>query len=145
MESPGLYQVTASVDHAEGPTWDARKGVLYFVNIHDGQVNCYNYFTDTVKTLTLAGDVAIVVPSKNDPNLLIIANNRSLVEVEWDGTEDKVVQTPTVITTVSEQYPTSRFNDGKADKEGRLWFGKFLSTFFNCLKLKNIYKKPKTN
>ncbi|KAL1497758.1 hypothetical protein ABEB36_008661 [Hypothenemus hampei] len=28
-----------------------------------------------------------------------------------------------VLTTVSQQFPQSRFNDGKADKQGRVWIG----------------------
>lgn len=123
QDSPGLYQVTKPVDHAEGPVWIPEKNALYFVDIHNGQVNCYNYGTGNLKTLTLGGEVSIVLPSKYDPDLLIIAQNRSVVTVNWDGYEDKDVNTE-ALTTVANQFPTSRFNDGKADRQGRLWFGK---------------------
>lgn len=122
------------MDHAEGPVWDARKNVLYFVDIHSGRVLSYNYYTEEIHALDLGGDVSIVAPSKSDPDLLIVANNRSVVAVRWNGVDEP--ESPVVLTTVAEDHPTSRFNDGKPDKEGRLWFG----TYFVEL-LRNMLNK----
>lgn len=124
-----LTQVTDPVDHAEGPFWDPRSEKLYFVDIHSGKVLSYNYNTNAVYSLSLGGDVSIVLPSKTDPNLLIVAKNRSVLAVEWNGNSNKETG-QLELTTVAENFPTSRFNDGKADKEGRLWFGKKLCFFF---------------
>ncbi|XP_068898596.1 regucalcin-like [Tenebrio molitor] len=121
LSSPQLYQITHPVDHAEGPTWDDRKGLLYFVDIHAGNVYSYEYATRETHFVHLDGEVSPVVPSKNNPDLLIVGLNRTVVALDWDGKSNFCQIKP--LTTVSKQFPTSRFNDGKADKQGRLWFG----------------------
>lgn len=121
VSTPIIQQVTYPIDHAEGPSWDARKNILFYVDIHTGRVFSYHYNTSLVHYITLNGNVTPVVTSENNPNLLIVGLNRSVVAVEWDGTNE--IGNQRVLTTVSEEFPTSRMNDGKADKEGRLWFG----------------------
>lgn len=118
---PGVYQVTYPVDHAEGPTWDSRNQMLYYVDIHSGRVFSYDYNTTEINYMTLNGEVTPVIPAKSNETVFIVGLNRSVVAVEWDGKNEHTKQR--VLTTVSQQFPTSRFNDGKADKEGRLWFG----------------------
>lgn len=132
-----LSKVTEPVDHAEGPFWDPRSEILYFVDIHNGKVYSYNYNNNAVNYLSLGGDVAIVVPSKQNPNLLIVARNRSVLAVEWNGNSNKETAEQ-ILTTVAENFPTSRFNDGKADKEGRLWFGKNFVTLLPLFLKKRI-------
>ncbi|XP_045474754.1 regucalcin-like [Harmonia axyridis] len=118
--SPGLYQLTPPIDHAEGPTWDPRKGLLFYVDIHAGTVLSYEYCSGKTHSLSLYGDVTPVIPSKTE-NIFLVGLNRSVVALEWDG-KDKIGKQK-ILATVSPQYPSSRFNDGKADKRGRLWFG----------------------
>lgn len=122
-DHPVISQITNPVDFAEEPTWDGRKNILYFVDMHNGSIYAYHYNTNEVTRIQLEGDVTPVVPSKNDPNLFYVGLGRSVVALEWDGFNN----TPSkqrVLTTISEDFPNSRFNDGKADKEGRLWWGK---------------------
>ncbi|XP_063931105.1 regucalcin-like [Zophobas morio] len=116
-----LYQITPPVDHGEGPTWDCRKNLLYFVDIHAGNVYSYEPSSGNLHSIHLNGEVSPVIPSKRDPELLIVGVNRTVVAVEWNGNSSDYQSKPLV--TVSKQFPMSRFNDGKADKQGRLWFG----------------------
>lgn len=120
-EGPALYQITDPVDHAEGPIWDARKNILYYVDIHSGRVLAYHYNTNKVAKINLNGNVSPVIPSRKNPNLLLVGLNRSVIAVEWDG--QKKLGEQQVLASVSNSFPTSRFNDGKADKNGRLWWG----------------------
>lgn len=120
LEDVRLYQLTDPVSHAECPTWDSRNNILYYVNIPQGQIFRYDYATKTQKSIKLNGEIAPVIPSKNNPNLLVAGLGRSVVAVEWDGSTQSETKT---LTTVSEQFPNSKFNDGKADKQGRLWIG----------------------
>ncbi|KAH1017539.1 hypothetical protein HUJ05_008163 [Dendroctonus ponderosae] len=121
FDSPSVFQVTQPVDHSEGPIWDGRKSILYFVDIHSGRVLSYNYNTKKVNFITLKGAVTPVIPAKNNENILIVGVDRSLVALEWDG--EKELGSQRTLTTVSQQFPQSRFNDGKADKQGRVWIG----------------------
>lgn len=119
---PYLYQVTYPVEHGEGPIWNERKQLLYFVDLHAGKILSYDPVLDKTYSIQFNGDVTIVVPTKHDPNLLIVTVNRSISAVVWDGTGAKGEQLDLV--TVANDKPSSRFNDGKADSRGRLWFGK---------------------
>ncbi|KAL3269776.1 hypothetical protein HHI36_008836 [Cryptolaemus montrouzieri] len=118
--SPGVYQLTSPIDHGEGPTWDPRKGVLYYVDIHSGTILSYEHCSGKTHSISLYGDVTPILPSKNE-KLFYVGLNRSLVALEWDGKNN--VGKQTILATVSPEYPHSRFNDGKTDKRGRLWIG----------------------
>ncbi|XP_044271753.1 regucalcin-like [Tribolium madens] len=117
---PGVFLITDPVDHSECPTWDSRNNLLYFVNIHAGEIYRYHYENEEIEVIKLDGEIAPVIPSKRDPNLLIAGLNRSIVAVEWNQTSSSDTR---ILTTLSNQFPTSRVNDGKADNQGRLWIG----------------------
>ncbi|CAH1102762.1 unnamed protein product [Psylliodes chrysocephalus] len=121
IDGPSVSQVTKPIGLAEGPHWDGRKNILYFVSILDGEVYAYHYHSDILTKITLNGQVTPVVPSRKNPNLLLVGVDRSIVAVEWDGKNKQGNQA--VVTTVNKQIADSRFNDGKADKQGRLWWG----------------------
>ncbi|CAH1996593.1 unnamed protein product [Acanthoscelides obtectus] len=121
FDGPYVVQVTSPVDHAEEPHWDGRKNILYYVDIHAGGVLAYHFYTKKVSKITLNGEASPVVPARNNPNVLLVGLNRSVVVVEWDG--KKQLGDQEILSTISQQFPKSRFNDGKADKQGRLWWG----------------------
>ncbi|KAJ8941547.1 hypothetical protein NQ318_011504, partial [Aromia moschata] len=121
FDLPAVYQITPPVDHAECPTWDPRTGLLYYVDIHSGRIFTYEYTSKKIYSIQLNGEVAPVIPSKSDPNQLIVGLNRSVVVVEWDGKQNLGNQR--VLATVQKDHPKSRMNDGKADNEGRVWIG----------------------
>ncbi|CAH0556158.1 unnamed protein product [Brassicogethes aeneus] len=120
-DGPSVFQVTEPFDHSEGPSWDGRKNILYFVDIHSGRLLSYDYYSDKVNAITLNGDVTPAVQAKQK-DLIYVGVNRSVVAVRWDGKSNKLTSQK-ILTTVSQQFPTSRFNDGKADSKGRLWWG----------------------
>ncbi|XP_050303750.1 regucalcin-like [Anthonomus grandis grandis] len=121
FDLPAIYQITEPVDHAEGPTWDSKRNMLFFVDIHAGGIYSFNFETKAVNHINLNGDVTPVIPCKTNQNMLVIGLNRSVATVEWDGTNE--LGQVKVLSTVAEEFPASRMNDGKADQKGRLWFG----------------------
>lgn len=118
---PSIHQLTEPVLHGEGPTWDPRTNKLYFVDIQNGKV--FSYDPDTGRTffITLDGTVTPFVQSKTRPDQFYVGVNLTLMKITWDGEHEVTAQEK--LTTVSKEFPTSRFNDGKADSRGRLWFG----------------------
>jgi len=120
-DDPVVTQITDPVDHSEEPTWDPTKNILFYVDIHTGRVFSYNYNTSALNFIKLYGEVTPVIPSQKNSNLLIVGLNRSVVAVEWDGTGPLGKQK--ILASVNKQFPNSRMNDGKADKQGRLWIG----------------------
>uniref|UniRef100_A0AAR5QI87 Regucalcin n=1 Tax=Dendroctonus ponderosae TaxID=77166 RepID=A0AAR5QI87_DENPD len=121
FDHPAIYQLTEPVDHAEEPTWDERKNMLYYVDMIAGGIYSYNYETSEVNSIHLDGAVAPVIPSEHDENLLIVGLNQAVLALEWDGTNQ--IGRQKVLANISQEFPTSRVNEGKADKEGRLWIG----------------------
>ena len=120
-EKPCVNRLTDPVDHGEGPSWDYRTGRLYFVDLHAGKLFNYDIYKDETNFIELGGDVTTVIPADYDHNLLLICRNRSLFVLPWDGRNKSAELF--ILTTVAEDKPDSRFNDGKADNMGRLWLG----------------------
>lgn len=63
-----------------------------------------------------------MVPVEGQPDRYVVAFNRDLQLMEWDGqssTPSSLVQ----MFTVEPDKPTNHWNDGKCDVNGRLWAG----------------------
>ena len=77
------------------------------------------------------GPVSPVVPVLGTLDQLAVGvgTDLVLVTVDWGvpGVEPNVSQTITVLASVDADKPDNRFNDGKADRRGRLWIGEHLS------------------
>ncbi|KAK5647803.1 hypothetical protein RI129_002695 [Pyrocoelia pectoralis] len=121
FDSPAVHQLTESIDHGEGPVWDHRTGLLYFVDVFEGRILSYDYITNELYAAHLHGNTTPIIPSVKDFHLFIIGIERSLYAIKWDGKGH--IEAKKNLTTVSQQFPTSRINDGKADPMGRIWFG----------------------
>ncbi|XP_017775285.1 PREDICTED: putative sugar lactone lactonase YvrE [Nicrophorus vespilloides] len=120
-KNPAVIQLTEPLEHGEGPTWDPRTGLLYFVDIKEGRVYSYNPETEESYYVHLDGTVSPLVQCEGDPHRFVVGVNRSVISMEWDGKHQ--IKCKKLLTTVAEDIPSSRFNDGKADSRGRLWFG----------------------
>ncbi|KAJ8968668.1 hypothetical protein NQ317_009744, partial [Molorchus minor] len=117
FDLPALYQITEPVDHAECPIWDPRTNLLYYTDIHSVTISKRK----KTRFIQLEGEVAPVILSKNNSSLLVVGLNRAVVAIEWDGKGQ--LNSQRVLTRVQPKQTGSRMNDGKADKEGRLWIG----------------------
>jgi len=99
----------------EGPLWDAKEQLLYWVDIYNHRVHQFhpasgkNVFFDV-------GDVvgAIALAGKNR---LMMALRHHLAFLD---TQTGIV---TPIIELETDLPDNRFNDGKCDPQGRFWFG----------------------
>jgi sugar lactone lactonase YvrE len=103
----------------EGPIWDSRQQLLYWVDIYNHRVHRFypatgkdEYFDvgDVVGAIALAGD-----------NKLIIALRHQLAFLD---TQTGVVSS---IIEIEADQENNRFNDGKCDPQGRFWFGSMSS------------------
>ena len=64
----------------------------------------------------------MIVPVENETNKYIIAHERNLQVLEWDGQSSAPTSLKSIVE-VEEDRPGNRFNDGKCDPKGRLWAG----------------------
>lgn len=62
----------------------------------------------------LGGNVTLIVPCVNGG--YVISKDRSLCHLDWE------TETVTTLHTVEDEKD-NRFNDGKCDRNGRLWAG----------------------
>lgn len=104
----------ARAELGEGPAWDARRGVLHWVDIHAGRLHTFDPAAGSDSCLELGEPLGCAVPARTGDLVLAL---RSGV---W------TLDLPTVTRTLlaaPEHVPGNRFNDGKCDPAGRFLAG----------------------
>ncbi|MBN2387066.1 MAG: SMP-30/gluconolactonase/LRE family protein [Anaerolineales bacterium] len=99
----------------EGPCWDARRGVLHWVDIHAGQVHTYDPRNGADRVLAAGEAVGCVVPAWNGDLLLALRSGFARLDLQ-SGALTRLVVPPN-------HPPANRFNDGKCDPAGRFLAG----------------------
>lgn len=99
----------------EGPVWDHRNHVLYWVDILKGHIQAYDYHHDVNTIYEMGEFVGAVVPT-SDQNLIVALQN-SIAIFHPGSSELKSLYEP------EPGLVTNRFNDGKCDPGGRFWIG----------------------
>jgi len=100
----------------EGPTWDAARGALYWVDIKRPAVFRYEPTVGQTGHWPMPRDIGCVVQSRS-PDRLVFADSDGFGFLDLNGGE--IIR----ITDPEADLPSSRFNDGKVDRTGRLWAG----------------------
>ncbi|XP_057318971.1 regucalcin-like isoform X2 [Microplitis mediator] len=109
---------------AEGPHWDEKKNLLYFVDVVGQKIFCYNPVTKKIThTYLKNGQVGVAVPVHGKNNEFLAGSGTDLVRVFWDSTADDKDPRIEIISKVDIGVEDTRFNDGKVDPKGRLWAG----------------------
>jgi len=106
----------AKAELGEGPCWDWRTGILYWVDIEGKKVCTFNPATGENREIVLDQQVSAVVPALNKDKL-IVAMEKGLFYLQ-EQTEELEL-----ITEVEGNLPDNRTNDGKCDAYGRFWIG----------------------
>jgi sugar lactone lactonase YvrE len=121
-------------DLGEGPIFDDRLSVLYFVDINRNTIHAFNTETNAHGTLELSEPVGAVALT-TDKNLLLAATRRHILLVrfwkavgEGSNREDSE-QEPGVVRIIAETpeshgVDNMRFNDAKATPQGAFLAGR---------------------
>ena len=112
--TPTLIQ-DAKAEHGEGPAWDARDSVLYWVDITASKVHCLRPESGedhVIDTGTLVGAVA---PRSSGGLVAALADGFAFIDTKTGEV--------TRITDPERDIQGNRFNDGKCDPAGRFWAG----------------------
>lgn len=64
--------------------------------------------------------VGVIIPVANESNQYIVCADRDIYKFKWENEHNNLEH----LNKVDEDKPYNQFNDGKADKIGRLWIGK---------------------
>src|SRR3984893_311925 len=100
----------------EGPSWDAAKGVLYWVDIKRPAVFRFDPVLGQKGLWPLPQPVGCVATIRSAQRLVF-------ADVDGFGYLDLGTGHITHIADPESDLPGNRFNDGKVDRAGRLWAG----------------------
>ncbi|XP_025209201.1 WD repeat-containing protein 6-like isoform X2 [Melanaphis sacchari] len=118
-----VERVSPALELGEGPHWDSLTRSLYFVDLHQSQINRYHPESNSFFSAKIEGynDVTFIVPIEDEINTFVVGLGPSIGIVQWDGRSNTTSQ-PEYMKLIDET-PGNRLNDGKADATGRLWVG----------------------
>jgi len=112
LESELLLDVRSEL--GEGPSWDSKNGVLYWVDIFRGLVHRYSPDGSKDESFQAGQYVSSVVPSSSGG--VVVTLQHGFYALNLAGK-------PSLIAEVETGLTQNRFNDGKCDPSGRFWAG----------------------
>jgi len=99
----------------EGPVWDAKQGIIYWIDILNGQL--LSHHPKTNKQESIALDQMIGSFALSDHGKIIAALKEGIYWVDKTSGQKELIIAPEKL------LPNNRFNDGKCDPAGRFWAG----------------------
>jgi sugar lactone lactonase YvrE len=108
-----VFDAKAAV--GEGALWDAKRQVLYWVDILNNRVHVYDPATQQDRTIIVDQYVGTVVPRRSGGLMLAVHHGFASLDLETEHLE--------IIADPEYHLPGNRFNDGKCDPAGRFWAG----------------------
>ena len=116
MDSNGVeLLVDAHAQVGEGPCWDTRENVLWWVDITGNLVHRYDPATGTDTTIDVGQAVGAVVPRASGGLALAVEEGFAVLDPKTGKIE--------LISEAEKDRPRNRMNDAKCDTSGRLWAG----------------------
>lgn len=100
----------------EGPVWDHRIQKLWWVDIPNGLIHCYNPENGHNTTHSIGQMVGAAIPCEKEGQM-ILAMQHGFAFFHSDTGGLQLISDP------ESDRPLNRFNDGKCDPAGRLWAG----------------------
>src|SRR5215210_6917038 len=118
VETTGL-QLDVVVKHicalGEGPVWDAKRKVICWIDILQGEIHEYSPEQNTHRTIPVHQMIGAIALCTNGNFIAALQNGFGFI----DRTSGEV----RIFSDPEENLPNNRFNDGKCDPEGRFWAG----------------------
>jgi len=111
-----------NMELGEGPHWDIETQSLYLVDITSKSIHKYNPSTGQHSKATFDKLVSFIIPVQGKRDQFVVALERDICIVTWDGRSEKVSKIEKIVETDPDKT-TNRVNDGKCDASGRLWAG----------------------
>jgi len=108
--------LSATAQNGEGPWWSAAEQCLYWVDIVGKQVHIFDPAAGSNRSFTLPELVTSVAPRQNGRGLVLTLRNHFAFFDPATGKLD-------LLAEPEPDKPGNRFNDGKCDRQGRLWAG----------------------
>ncbi|MGF1558834.1 MAG: SMP-30/gluconolactonase/LRE family protein [Flavobacteriaceae bacterium] len=133
MPTINSFQATLLFDAkailGEGPVWDFKKQLLYWVDIENGKLHCHNTMNGENKEWCFGEMLGAAVPTESGKMLLALESGLATYDFEKD--------TLTRHPVLENGEPRMRYNDGKVDPNGNFWIGSMHKEF--VAKSGNLY------
>lgn len=104
----------------EGPWWDAKPGLLYWIGGLDGMFYVYDPKTGVNREYTMGRMVGCVIPCAQGGVLVNLQDGVFLFDTETEKL--------TELSDIERNISNNRLNDGGCDSTGRFWFGSMSMT-----------------
>jgi sugar lactone lactonase YvrE len=115
MENKAMLVLDSQSALGEGPLWDHKKKILYWVDIIGAKLHIHDPEKNDNHTIQFDQFISTVVPEQ--PGQLILAMQHGLYRYNI------ALNRLTKICNPEEDKVSNRFNDGKCDSKGRFWAG----------------------
>ena len=99
----------------EGPLWDAERKNCFWVDIEEKKLYEYHWINKTIKVHQFEHRISLVVQGKDDQLILGLEGGIARYHLQSE--------TLTWMVDIEKHLDKHRCNDGKVDRNGRLWFG----------------------
>ncbi len=99
----------------EGPIWDTRENVLWWIDINECRLHRFDPATKHNASYDIGQRVGTVVPRASGGLMLAVQNGFA--------SYDPATQRLEIVADPEAHLPQNRFNDGKCDPAGRVWAG----------------------
>lgn len=99
----------------EGPVWDAKNGIIYWIDILNGQLHSHHPKTNKQASIALNQNIGSFALSEHGK--IIAALKEGIYWVDKTSGQKELIIAP------EKHLPNNRFNDGKCDPVGRFWAG----------------------
>jgi len=107
--------VDAHAQVGEGPSWDTRENVLWWVDITGNLVHRYDPATGIDTTIDVGQAVGAVVPRASGGLALAVEEGFAVLDPKTGNIQ--------LIAEAEKDRPENRMNDATCDTSGRLWAG----------------------
>jgi sugar lactone lactonase YvrE len=102
-------------EFGEGPIWDAKRQVLYWVDLNTQELHIYDPANDRDRAIDVGQRVNTVVPRRSGGVMLALHHGFASLDLETEQVE--------IVADPERDLPGNSFNDGKCDPAGRFWAG----------------------
>lgn len=119
MTRPTHPLIHVVLDHrcllGEGPVWDARQGLICWVDILNGEIHQHDPEKKTHQTIQVHQPVGSIALCRSGRFVAAVQHGFCFV--------DRATGAVSMIKDPEAQQPGNRFNEGKCDPAGRFWAG----------------------
>jgi len=133
-----IWQARASL--GEGAIWDEQRNVLYWIDINNHLLHCYDPKTNSDSSIDVKEKPGCVVRRADDHGGgFMLGLPGKFIHLENQTFKPGTAASITVIATMEQDIKTNRMNDGKCDPAGRFWCGSMVLDFNNSKHQGNLW------